>query len=425
MRLAIGGFRFLASGIVAAGLLAGAWPASAQWTRVTDIPATQLFSLKTVGDTIAVGADTALFLSTNGGVSWLRSAKPAASVTSIQAVLIRNGRLYAGTFGQGVHVSDNRGATWQAYNQGLVGGFLDTQLFIVDLEVRGNELFAATAGAGVYVRSLTEPSTWQHFGEEFEPNQASNVNTLTLGGNRLLATAGSNGMVFRRDPGEPDWTVSFLDNIGIHAGLQAYDALFTGTSWVVGSGNGVFRSVAGQEPWTRLDPGISPMTWTTFASQGQHLFAAFDTPILAVVAESDDDGASFQSEEVFPNVFVKGLALNGGNLYAARGDGLWRRPSGLVSVPPGGALTGLRFALAGPQPFGDRTRLRFELPAAGNATIDILDVAGRRAAERIEGWWSPGPHEVTLDARRMSPGIYAAVLTSGAAHESIHLVHVR
>src|SRR5436190_15366675 len=200
-------------GIMALGLTAA--PASAEWTPVTQVPVTQLFSLRLVGDTIAAGADTAVYLSTNQGVSWLRSAKPAAGVVSIQAVLVRNGRLYAGTYGQGVRVSDNLGATWQAYNQGLAGGILDTQLFIVDLEVRRNELFAATAGAGVYVRSLTEPSTWQHFGEEFEPNQASNLNSLALGGNRLLAAAGSNGMVFRRDPGEPDWTVSFLDNVGL------------------------------------------------------------------------------------------------------------------------------------------------------------------------------------------------------------------
>lgn len=415
--------RSIGFGVMALGLAAA--PASAQWARVTEIPVTELFSLRTFGDTIAAGADTAVYLSTNGGLSWLRSAKPASGVRSIQAVWFQNGRLYAGDFGKGVHVSDDLGTTWHAYNQGLVGGFLDSQLAIVDLEVRGNQLFAATAGAGVYARSLTEPSTWQHFGEEFEPNQASNVNSLTLGGNRLLAAAGSNGMVFRRDPGDPDWTVSFLDNVGIHAGLQAYDAIFTGTSWVVGSGNGVFRSVAGQEPWARLDPGISPMVWTTFASQGQHLFAAFDTQTLAVVAESDDDGASFQNEEVFPSVFVKALALNGGNLYAARGDGLWRRPSGIVSVPPAGDPKRLRLALAGPQPFRDQTRLHFDLPAAGTVSIEVLDLLGRKTGNRIAGWMPAGPHEVPLDARRMSPGVYEALLTSGGERESVLLVHVR
>jgi len=167
------------------------------------------------------------------------------------------------------------------------------------------------------------------------------------------------------------------------------------------------------------------MVWTTFASQGQHLFAAFDTQTLAVVAESDDDGASFQNEEVFPSVFVKALALNGGNLYAARGDGLWRRPSGIVSVPPAGDPKRLRLALAGPQPFRDQTRLHFDLPAAGTVSIEVLDLLGRKTGNRIAGWMPAGPHEVPLDARRMSPGVYEALLTSGGERESVLLVHVR
>lgn len=418
--------RSLGFGAMVLGLLAVAAPASAQWTRVTEIPAAQMFSVWANGDTIAAGADTAVYVSTNAGASWSRSAKPVAGVTSVQAVWIRNGRLYAGTFGQGAHVSDDLGATWSAFNQGLVGGILDSQLDLVDFQVRGSDLYAATAGAGVYARSLAGPGAWQHFGEEFEPNQASNVNSLALGGTRLLASAGSNGMVFIRDPGDPEWTVSNLDNIGVHAGLQAMTAAWTGAAWVVGTNSGLFLSVAGQEPWTRVDLGFGPLFWTTFATQGGHLFGAFDLSIVpaVVMEESDDDGATWQNEEVFPGVFVKDLAVSGDNLYAARGDGLWRRPIGTVSVVDGGHI-GLRFALAGPQPFGDQARLRFDLPVAGPASIEVFDLLGRRTGDRIEGWWSSGPHEVSLDARRMSPGVYAALLTAEGTHEVVRLVHVR
>jgi len=412
---------------MALGLLAVAAPASAQWTRVTDIPGTPIFSVWTNGDTIAAGADTAVYVSTNAGASWSRSAKPVAGVASIQAVWIRNGRLYAGTFGQGAHVSDDLGATWSAFNQGLVGGIANSQLDLVDFQVRGSDLYAATAGAGVYARNLAGPGTWQHFGEEFEPNQASNVNSLALGGNRLLASAGSNGMVFVRDPGDPEWTVSNLDNIGVHAGLQAMTAAWTGAAWVVGTNSGLFLSFAGQEPWTRVDLGFGPLFWTTFATQARHLFGAFDLSLVpvSVMEESDDDGATWQSEEVFPGVFIKDLAVSGGNLYAARDDGLWRRPTGIVSVPPTGAHIGLRFALAGPQPFRDQTRLRFDLPEAGAASIQVFDLLGRAAGDRIDGWWSSGPHEVSLDARRLSPGVYAALLTADGTHEVLRLVHVR
>jgi len=165
-------------------------------------------------------------------------------------MMVRNGRVFVGTAGLGVFVSANLGQTWQAFNEGLVGGFLNTQLDVSDLQVRGDSLYASTLGAGVYVRRLTGVNTWHHFGEEFEPNQASNVRGLAVGGTRLLAAAGGNGSVFFRDPGDADWTVSWLDNVGLRPGLQAFGAVWTGTGWVVatGVGQGVFSSTLGQEP---------------------------------------------------------------------------------------------------------------------------------------------------------------------------------
>ena len=406
------------------GITANAAPAAAQWSRVEALPGTELFSIWANGDTIAVGADTAVFVSTNGGANWSRSARPVTGVTSIQAVRIRNGRLYAGTFGQGAFISDDLGATWSAFNDGLVGGILDSQLDLVDFAIQGSNLIAGTAGAGVYARDLGGPGSWHTFGDVFEPNQAPNVNSLALGGTRLIASAGANGMVFRRDPGDADWTISNLDNVGIHAGLSAMSAVWSGTGWVVGTNLGVFHSVAGQEPWTRVDPGLGSLNWVTFAPQGHHLFGAFNTRLAAVMEESDDDGATWQNAEVLPSVFVKQLAVSGNDLYAARGDGLWRRQIGTASVA---AVTPgqLSLALAGPQPCRDLARLRFELPEAEAASIEVFDVLGRSMGDRVTGWWSAGPHEVALDARRLSPGVYAALLSAGGRREVVRLVHVQ
>ena len=75
---------------LAFGLLLIAAPASAQWTRVTQVPVTPLFSVWANGDTITAGADTAVYVSTNGGESFIRSAKPVAGVGAIEAVRVRN-----------------------------------------------------------------------------------------------------------------------------------------------------------------------------------------------------------------------------------------------------------------------------------------------------------------------------------------------
>jgi hypothetical protein len=69
-------------------------------------------------------------------------------------------------------------------------------------------------------------------------------------------------------------------------------------------------------------------------------------------------------------------------------------------------------------------RFRFELPNAASVAIDLFDVTGRRAADRVVGYWSAGPHELTVDARGLRAGVYSARLMTGAARETVRLVRV-
>ena len=412
--------------IVAFGLFIVVSPASAQWTRVAELPAADVFTVRATGDTLVAGTRTVAYVSIDGGVSWRASATPGTGVPVIQSVLVRNGELYAGTVSQGVFVSHDLGQTWQGFNQGLVGGVLNSQLDVSDLVARGDDLYASTFGAGVYVRNLAGAGSWSHFGEEFEPNQASNVLSLALGGTRLLAMAGGNGSVFFRDPGQPEWTVSWLNNVGLHPGFQASAAAWTGTGWVVfaESGRGVFASVLGQEPWTFVNLNIGIIDQAALATRGHRLFAAFDVPNNAVVEQSGDDGATWQVLDVLPNVCVYKMAMHGTDLYAGRADGLWRRSTATVSVPGNGA-PGFRFALAGPQPATGDVRLRFELPEAETAAIEVFDLAGRRAVEPIRESWAAGVHEVSLGERALGPDVYAARLTAGDHQEVVRVIRVR
>src|SRR5262249_7195015 len=131
-------------------------PASAQWTQVPGVSASDVFSVWTRGDTIVAGADSFAYVSTDAGVTWKRSAIVAAGVTSVRSVRIHNGLLYAGTgrfetLGQGVFVSDDLGDTWSAFNQGLFGpGSSD----ITHLLIHGDSLYASTDGSGAWVRNL-------------------------------------------------------------------------------------------------------------------------------------------------------------------------------------------------------------------------------------------------------------------------------
>ena len=72
--------------------------------------------------------------------------------------------------------------------------------------------------------------------------------------------------------------------------------------------------------------------------RGPTLFAAFSVPNAAVIGFSPDQGQSWRFLETQPGVFVFALAAHDNELYAARGDGLWRtrnhvRPAGHPQPP--------------------------------------------------------------------------------------------
>jgi BNR/Asp-box repeat len=316
--------------LVTAFLLSDASSASAQWTRVTEVPITIVYSVWVQDDTILATADSVVYISTDGGANWKESAV-VVSAAPVQAARARNGRIYAGTFGQGVFTSDDLGDSWQAFNQGLTGGAFDTQRFIVDLVARGDSLYAATAGDGPWVRNLTSGS-WTHFSNLFEADQASDMSSIATGGTRLLACAGANGTVFFREPGDGDWTESLLKNIALSPGTSPFSAIWTGSRWVVGTNTAVYHSAQGQSPWTFVDVGLGSLVNVVFALRPPDVLASFGTATFAEIEYSHDNGATWQALDTLPSTFIFGLATHGNTLYAARLDGLWTRSISTVAV---------------------------------------------------------------------------------------------
>ena len=405
---------------------AAAGPAAAQWTRVDEVPIANIYNVWTTGDTIAASSDSTVFVSFDRGVTWITTAKVAAGVMSIEAVRVRNGRLYAGTRGQGVFVSSDRGATWQSFNQGLVGGFANSQLVIMDLLIRGDDLYAATGGAGPWTRNLASAGGWSHYGNALEPAQASNMESIAGSPTRLLACAGFNGDDYHRDLGDPDWTFDYLFG-HVAAGLASLAAVWTGNSWLVGTNIGVFHSALGQSPWTYTDFGLHPTLFASFALHGGVVFTHFASGEGTGIEYSTDDGTSWNVLDALPATFTYNIAIIGDTLYAGRVDGLWRRPINpdTVSVPVAGAPGSLRFAISGPNPVRDEARLRFELPEPGRVRIDVFDISGRHLPGGVDETFAAGAHEVRWRARDFAPGIYLARLSAGGRSAAVRFVRTR
>lgn len=399
--------------------------ARAQWTPVSEVPPVDIFSVWANADTIAAGSDSTVFVSFDGGATWATTSKVAAGATMVEAVRVHRGNLYAGTYGQGIFVSHDLGATWQGFSQGLSGGVNGSHLAITNLLLRGDTLYATTDGAGVFIRNLAGGAGWSNFSGVIVPDQAGNMTSIAASPTRLLATGGAIGDVFFRDPGDADWTESLLFNDHLAAGLAPLAAIWTGSSWLVGTNIGVFRSDLGEAPWTYHDFGLHPTFFASFALHDGIVFTHFANGSGTGIEYSGDGGVTWLLLDALPSIFTYSLTAVGDLLYAGRVDGLWRRSVESVSVPIASAPNRLHFAVVGANPVHDDAHLRFELPVAARVQIDLFDVTGRHLPGGIAETRPAGTNEIAYPARQLAPGVYLARLNAVGRSETVRIVRVR
>ena len=59
-----------------------------------------------------------------------------------------------------------------------------------------------------------------------------------------------------------------------------------------------------------------------------------------------------------------------------------------------------------PNPFNATTNLSFAVPHVSRVTLTLFDITGRQARSLYDGWYEPGYHSLSLDARDLPSGIY-------------------
>ena len=83
-----------------------------------------------------------------------------------------------------------------------------------------------------------------------------------------------------------------------------------------------------------------------------------------------------------------------------------------------------------PNPFSPVTTIAFDLPVAGNATLRVLDVAGRTVRTLADGTYSAGRHDVTWNgtddaAGSVAAGVYFYRLETSAGTETRRMVKMK
>jgi hypothetical protein len=78
------------------------------------------------------------------------------------------------------------------------------------------------------------------------------------------------------------------------------------------------------------------------------------------------------------------------------------------SVEPEGSLVPERFELFQnyPNPFNSATNIRFSLPMASHAKIEVFNILGQRVETVLNTYLPAGYHRVDFDAGRYASGVY-------------------
>lgn len=92
--------------------------------------------------------------------------------------------------------------------------------------------------------------------------------------------------------------------------------------------------------------------------------------------------------------------------------------------------TELRLLAPRPNPFRDQVVLRFDLPAALPARLEVFDVSGRRRAVLAEGEWIAGTHQIVwngddADGDPLGSGVYWMRLETPVGTETLRLLRMR
>ncbi|MFT5142008.1 MAG: Zn-dependent metalloprotease [Rhodothermales bacterium] len=143
-------------------------------------------------------------------------------------------------------------------------------------------------------------------------------------------------------------------------------------------------------------------------------FAEYPDPLRPTFSP-DDEFIAFSSPSTSTLIVTDGAGTEGWQFAGPVYNPRWFARAGATASEDEGVLpTRVALDQAYPNPFNPTTTIRFELPLAGQVTVEVVDVLGRSVAVLKHGHVQAGAHEVSWRADSMPSGLYFVRLQAGA-----------
>jgi len=387
--------------------------AQSDWIRVEALPATEMTAMAVINDTLYTGGLGRVYIHPLGTDTWAPS--PALPEETDIWSLIRTGnRTIVGTFSSGVYELPDGGLSWQARNSGLgcLGG-----LSISSFAVRGEYLYAGTAGQGVFSSPRDGAITWTAYRAGLLPNTSYSIYSLFAWDDFLFTGAGINAEIYLRDGDDAAWTaVPFapFDPNGL-AMLSFYerdDTLFGAAS------NGFYISSDSGDTWTWFPVGVTFAQDGAFVEAGDRLYGVLTRSGQSFLFRWLND--NWELVDQLNGKLIYDMRLAESRLYAARFDGLWYLPLDPTDIPeprpslPSAFILGQNY----PNPFNPNTNIDYSLPAKSHIAVEIFNLLGQKVRVLLDQEQPAGAHTVAWDGldesgNPVASGIYLYRIRSG------------
>lgn len=391
-----------------------------QWNQVAINPLSNIFSLNVFDETIYAGGDSLLYFSTDGGFNWLASNIIEGLEYGISSIQKWNNKLYVGTFGKGVFETTDNGANWTARNTGLNNS---GALEISSIAIRGDSLYAATIGEGVFVLNLLNPAGWQNFRNGLPFGVAWNVYSLYNFNGTLICGAGGNADVYFNLNGTNNWIEKSFDlpaaEPNAMLSIASYGDTLIGVSYF-----GIYRSQNNGDSWEYYNPGIGLISFASVTVVNDVLFALISKLPRSYFISSINSGESWEFEFEFNTMAFSTLYYNG-KFFTGRNNGLYWLPYTPSNTDDDIVAKDFVLHQNYPNPFNPITNIQFRIPNYEFICLKVYDVLGNEIATLVDEYKPAGSYEIEFSGEGLSSGVYFYRLQTGSYTETKKMVLLR
>jgi hypothetical protein len=290
----------------------------AQWTRVQQLPVSDIFTVYHNGNTVYAGGTHFIYISRDKGQTWDSTA--ITGLASIDNIIVHHSELYASGFSSGIFKSVDDGATWRNITPGIFPAISDL------CEFRG-DLYAATLGNSVYKLNPAGRSSWLFFSNGLS-DLSANLPAIAANGEAMVAGTLANGIYDRLPANTATWEERLLTgqlepNEGAYDIINAHDTLFycgRKGKFYMSTNNGLGWNVVGN----RLSSLFSPLANARQALLTSVYFfdgARFNTAYYYIKKDSLQN--PFVNFNVATDHFTYKLDITGDKLWDASDRGLF------------------------------------------------------------------------------------------------------